>query len=804
MEQYLGHSANSFGREEPLAEHLREVARYAALFGEQLGIKDESVFTALVHDIGKMGIFQGRLKGTAKHVDHWSFGAYLAKKFWGNEGFAATMAILGHHAGLGNFGDGKNINPNASCEALDPNLNLSLPASAEESDRFLKSLNIDPRTIPKPAASVCAQNRRIKRAAQMADIRMLYSILVDADFLATEGHFLGTPEQPYYVRPKAPPLLPDEMFERLRQFMTSVKKNAVASANTISIRDDLMRYALAATEGEIGNYTLTAPTGSGKTLAMLAFALKHAAKWNLKRIIVVIPFLSIIEQTAGIYRDALLGDTKRDCAPFVLEDHSRARIFSLSNAEENEKENLQNLTAENWDAPVIITTNIQFFESLFSNRPGACRKLHRMANSVILFDEVQTMKQELAVPTLATLGELCGRFNSTLVMATATQPAFGVLSDEVKKYGNAWTPKEIVGWNDPNPKESLRGLFDRARRTKVTVLDDKKPVSWKEIARQMVEKKRALCIVNLKKHAQILIDELTALLPREEGKTPVGLYHLSTSMCPAHRKVALDTIREELKAPDTGQFTLLVATQCIEAGVDIDFPVLFRAFGPLDSIAQAMGRCNRNQLLEFGEVFLFMPETEMMSEGKSNERLYPGDAYGRAAGTAISLITKMMKKNKLDLENPCLYRDFFAELYEVGGQTNQRAEENKPSVLRGIKGGDFLEVAQEYRLIKEDTINILVPYDREKFNELVAEAKKMGISGEWMARARDLTVTYYRSSKVKLDGSLENLPLRDRTGKASEEVSDDWFSLLDPRNENDPRYDLLKGFCGETDDIPII
>ena len=804
MHNYLGHSANACGREESLKEHLEEATRYAALFGKELGIQDESTFCSMFHDLAKMGIaFDERIHGVRRHVDHWTYGAYTAKQLWGSEGLATTLAILGHHTGLPALRDAKNLSED-EMEEDSSNLTVSKPASDEERDRFLESLDPDPRTIPNPAESICSQNRKKEPASIMMDIRMLYSILVDADFLATEGHFRGTPEQRYYSRPKAPSLCPTEAFARLTQFMDKVRKNALSSEKIRSIREDLMKYVLKAADENMGTFTLTSPTGSGKTLAMLAFALKHAMKHNLKRIIIVIPFLSIIEQTAKIYRDVFcdhrpLADTQ---APYILEDHSQARLPTRRSNQDDFDENIQGIMAENWDAPIIITTNIQFFESLFSNRPGACRKLHRLANSVILFDEVQTFPPHLAVPTLATLGRLCKRFNSTLVMSTATQPAFTSLSNEVKKLGPPWAPKEIVGIGEDNPEEALKSLFRRSKRTKVSILNNRKPVSWAEIARQMVAKKKCLCVVNMKKHAQQLIDEIKKLLPHNQGQTPKGLYHLSTSMCPAHRKEVLNKVREELQTSGEEQIVILVATQCIEAGVDIDFPILFRALAPLDSMAQAAGRCNRNQLLAWGEVYLFMPEDEVSITDSGEERkarIYPGGAYQQAAETAI----RMIENETLDLDDPELYNRYFKELYDLSGAA---ADPTEP-VANAVKDRDFPKVAEEYRLIEADTINILVPYDQNMFDQLVHEVEETGLTGDWTRRARDFTVTYYRSAQDKLLGKLVPIRIKNQSGKASNEegmVSDDWFYLGEQLSESQAYYDQLKGLCVNTDDLFVV
>ncbi|MCX5999800.1 MAG: CRISPR-associated helicase/endonuclease Cas3, partial [Chloroflexi bacterium] len=271
------------------------------------------------------------------------------------------------------------------------------------------------------------------------------------------------------------------------------------------------------------------------------------------------------------------------------------------------------LLAENWDAPIIVTTSVQLLESLFSKSPSACRKLHRLAGSVILFDEVQTLPVALAVPTLATLSHLSKRYGTTVVFSTATQPAFEHLHGEVKQYSlGGWQPDEIV-------PPSLN-LFQRARRTRVEAPDFDRPVTWAQLAGRLASHEQVLCVVNLKKQLSRLFDLL-----QQHGTD--GLLCLSTNMCPAHREVVLSMVKERLAS---GRVCRLISTKCVEAGVAIDFPAVYRAFGPLDAIAQAAGRCNRNGRAERGTVSVFLPEEEG----------YPDGAYRQAADTTRILLKK--------------------------------------------------------------------------------------------------------------------------------------------------------------------
>ena len=800
MSEMLGHSENSF-RREPLSEHLAEVVRYATKFAEELGIRDEAIFTALLHDVGKIGCFQERLRGKIRRVDHWTFGAVLAKRLWGEKGLAAALAIAGHHEGLGAFNRGFYRGLNEELPEKFGDYVVSRPISDEELDAFLKSLALDPHSMTPPKEGLAEWSRRNekKNAALMLDLRMLYSILVDADFLATEGHFNGTAAQPYYQRPMPPELEPEKRLAILLDHLEKLSAVANASSENVRLmRAELLADTLAAADEPIGSFTLTAPTGSGKTLAMLAFALKHAVRHHLKRIIVVIPFLSIIEQTAKVYRDILCRSTDSDSVvPLLIEDHSRAQ---QAGREEHDTY-AENLATENWDAPIILTTNIQFFESLHSNRPSTCRKLHRLANSVILMDEIQSFPKELVLPTLGTLSRLPERYNTTLVMATATQPAFTEFDEPLRRarLATGWQPREIVGMARKNPN-AVSALFDRAKRTNVTFWNKKKPTSWSELAKAMATQNQALCVVNLKRHAARLVEELTALLPQDAKNTPIGLYHLSTNLCPKHRETVLAAVRTALKA-ESDEPVLLVATQCIEAGVDVDFPVGWRALAPLDAIAQAAGRVNRNQKrAEWGDVFVFSPERE-----KENEVLYP-PGYGQGADLFEHIMRTHYKESPtIPIEDPEIYRRYYRELYDVSGVTSAAGTGNRESALGGIGVFDFMTTAEHYRLIPNNMVNVLVPYApyHAEFDALIEEVNAEGLTADWIRRARDCAVSVYRTGQDQYDGALHPIPLR-QWGKADREngpFADDWFYLIESDDPDRAHYDPLLGLCGNQNDF---
>lgn len=774
MMTYCAHSKNRQGQEQPLKEHLSEVARLAGEFAGVFEAGEEAELAGLLHDIGKYSErFRDRLDGKETGLDHWSPGAWIALGR-PHQSIAAALAIQGHHIGL-QKGD------RASLGAMDLKrlaeahpLNLRLTETAP--DVLMQRLTAEGLAVPSVGQRLCPTLQ--VSAAAMLDVRMLFSALVDADFLDTERHFRE-------ARRPGLALQPERAFELVERHVTDLGRTSSTSPTVQALRDDLWSACLEASQGPPGLYTLSAPTGAGKTLAMLGFALRHAVHHlpsdptkppRFRRVVVVVPYLSIIDQTVKVYQKLF----EKEFGPeYVLEHHSLAGTRTEGAPEggahadaESETRRRARLLAENWDAPLIVTTSVQFLESLFANRPSACRKLHRLANSIILFDEVQTLPLPLAIPTLATLSWLSHRYGATVLFATATQPAFSHLDEHVRGLGGSgWQPSEIAG-----PTLHLFGRTRQERRTRVEWPAPGEYLPWEMLAEHLAAAEptvddqgrqwppQHLCIVNLKRHAEALFKTLA------QRQVP-NLRHLSTSMCPAHRAAVLDELKQWLE-PENPQPCCLIATQCIEAGVDVDFGTVYRALAPLDAISQAAGRCNRHGRRPEGRVIVFHPEQE-------EKRLYPSEAYAQATLVTKSLLARYGAEG-MDLYDPELCLEYYRELYDIARPETQREE-----LLTAIRNQDFPEVARLYRLIEKDAVNLLVLYKpaQDKVRELAEEVRDTGLTSAWIQRARPYTVSIYRPSPDTLrSGYFEPVPLRGREGKGD---AQDWFLCLDPNCYND-------------------
>lgn len=741
------HSANHSGKWHSLSAHLRSVGDLARTFAGLAPWREEARLAGAQHDLGKYGDrFQARLRDQDAGLDHWSTGAWLA--LTQHQAVAAALAIQGHHIGLqrGDPASLRGLQPGRLASQHPLGLALSEPDLA----RLLERARGDGLTFRTP--QMRAVTSWASAVAAMLDVRLLFSCLVDADFLDTEAHFDGDAAGKRR-RPSGPQLEPEAALLALDRYMREgVRPGTQALPVVREAREALWQACAEAALAPTGCFTLTAPTGSGKTLAMLKLALEHARRHRLKRIVLAVPFLTIIEQTVQVYR-AVFADLPPH---FILEHHSLAGLGAETAHGDAQppQERERRLLAENWDAPIVITTNVQLLESLFSNRPSACRKLHNLMESVILFDEAQSLPAQLAVPTLAALSHLSAAYRSSIVFATATQPAFDSLHEAVSQYAApGWNPVEAV----PNHPD----LFTALKRVDVIWPEPGAKRTWDDLAAEIEEIPQALVVVNLKRHALALLDAL---------RNAPDVVHLSTNLCPLHRRAVLSRVRDRLAR---GEPCRLISTQCVEAGVDLDFPRVYRAFAPLEAVAQAAGRCNREgRLSKPGEVEVF----DVEEPGDWRHR-YPTHAYFQAAEVTRRIL---LDQGAIDINDPAAFRSYYRQLYDLSRPANQN-----PIFDEAINARDFPEIARLYRLIDQDAIQVLVPWSErlDDFEILRAEAEGDGIGGAWMRRAQGLAVSLYRPrADHPAWGALIPAKLR-RTGKADRQ-QDEWFILEDPRGDH--------------------
>ena len=653
----IAHTKGQNGKDDFLIDHLKDVAVMARSFAEKFGCGAIAYWFGLLHDLGKINpLFQSYLKAMEENRSHpkvphaiWgaSFIYYLLwcknqKDAW--KEFA--LPVYGHHAGLQAHGLASQKFSRFLREK--PSALQSMISAWTELQQLF--------TTESPAFSVANNTHREMR------IRMVFSALVDADYIATEKHF---EPQKASNRGKWPDL--PELWERFRQDQGTLLKKAEANPTKVNcIRREIYDSCLDAAKMKPGVFKLTVPTGGGKTRSGLAFALQHSIqnKNVFDRIIVALPYTSIIDQTATEYRKIL--EKEGEC---VLEHHSQIDV-----PDEKEEQGLKHmryrLATENWDAPLIVTTTVQLFESLFTNKPGRARKLHNIAKSVLILDEVQTLPPQLLKPTLDVLRDIVDHYGVSLVLSTATQPAFH--DTPYLKSFQGVEVKEIV------PVYARH--FAALKRVCYEFVKD--PLDWSQLADKIKKLPQVMVVLNTRKDALALIDAM--------GETPY-IYHLSTLLCGRHRKDKLKEIRNRLVDV---QPVRLISTQVVEAGVDIDFPVVYRALGPLDRIVQAAGRCNREwrDSKKLGQVVIFQPE----------EGGIPRGAYliGKTEAQAM-----LQKYGPNELHNPEIFMEYFQRLFS---DLSEKLDEKGIQDLR--MDLNYPEVSKRYRIIPKNTVPVVVNY----------------------------------------------------------------------------------------------
>lgn len=636
-----------------LEEHLLGVARLAGEFAEPFGGRNVTYWLGLFHDLGKINPqFQRYLTTGANKRDsvpHAIWGAALLYRMLKvSNRWQTALPILGHHAGLHDAG-----------------------SAASEIEKFCSD-HLDALT---DMTAFLVQIEREKLPLSFPDLsnahfmelwlRMVFSALVDADFLDTEKHFDPHKQASRGQWPNIAELH-ERFAEKRESYLSDTGKKT--STEVTRVRSEVYQSCLeqAAKDHPHNVFRLTVPTGGGKTLSGLAFALEHALRNHLARIIFAVPYTSITTQTAKVYREVLGQDA-------VLEHHSAIQLPDDPRERQDQGTLRRQLASENWDAPLVVTTTVQLFESLFARRTSKCRKLHNLAGSVIVLDEAQTLPPELLKPTLNALRLLVEHFGVSLVFCTATQPAFAE-SRYLEDFRDL-RPIEIV----PNYAEH----FSLLRR--VTYERREGKPSWKELAREIADlpEKQVLVVLNSRKNALALLQEVQAKGERDH------IFHLSTLLCGAHRQKLLSEVTRRLADKEP---VLLISTQVVEAGVDLDFQTVYRALGPLDRIVQAAGRCNREgrREAEDSRVVIFEP-----AEGSS-----PRGPYR----VGIEKAQLILHDGDLErLHHPEVYTDYFKRLFDDVNTDTHGIQTMREDL-------SYEDVARHYKFI-EPTVSAVVNYE---------------------------------------------------------------------------------------------
>ncbi|WP_322786518.1 CRISPR-associated helicase Cas3' [Afifella pfennigii] len=681
---------------EPLAGHLAAVARRAADFARPLQIEQLAALCGALHDLGKFSsAFQARLQGSPERVDHSTAGAKAVLDLFPHQpesfvAWLAAQAIAGHHAGLPDRrgSDGGTLEERLEgfrMEGLDPAFRAALP------ERVCGLLPPFDWNAPDPS-------RGAFRFAMLG--RMLFSCLVDADFKETERFYERAGQR---QKDRDWPSLTECLPDFLTGFDRKIASFGGPSTEIARLRAEILATARERAAMPPGLFTLNVPTGGGKTLASLGFALDHAKRHGHRRIIFGIPFTSIIDQTAAIFREVLGSD-------LVLEHHSAIEdeetgSFRAADSQRSMKDKMR-LAMEDWAAPVVVTTHVQLFESLFAARPSRCRKLHNIAGSVIVLDEAQVLPRKLLAPTVWAIDELCRNYGCSIVLCTATQPAFDARKLKELK------PDHLLALDlegrelAPDPPR-LHEAFARVRLVFAGELSDEALVDTLKAHPQ------ALVIVNSRRHALDLYRAAQA-----EGLD--GLVHLTTRQYAAHRREILKDVREHLR---DGRPCRLIATSLIEAGVDVDFPAAWRAEAGLDQIAQAAGRVNREMRRPV--------EASLLTVFK------PSDPDHAPPAEVASLVGSMenVKNAFNDLSASEAIERYFHEVYWQAGEERLGKPILERSTLSQRYGPDicYRKIAEDYRMIEDGMAPVIVTRE-EQAREAVKKLKIPDIPSGAIAR----------------------------------------------------------------------
>lgn len=671
--EYIAHLNEE--RTQTLKDHLCGTAELAGYFAGRFGKADWGYACGMLHDIGKYSLaFQDKIKNNSnRQVDHSTAGAKACFEKGGMYSFM-SYCIAGHHSGLPDYGS-------SSDPGNAPTLQGRKKKHIEDCGAYKSEIHIpEIKTLP-----FDPQNSLDPDFSLSVFIRMLYSCLVDADFLDTE-YFMkeGRTQRETGEEPSV-------LLEKLKKHVAGWLLNE--DTETVNgRRTEILRHCFECGHKERGIFQLTVPTGGGKTIASLAFALQHAVENQMDRVIYVIPYTSIIEQNAAVFRK-ILGEQN------VLENHYNVDY------ESTEELMPMQLASENWDKPVVVTTNVQFFESLFANKSSKCRKLHNIANSVIIFDEAQMLPTDYLKPCIAVMEELAANFGSSIVLCTATQPALSPF------FQREMPVTELC----PRVEEQFR-FFERVTFQNVgTISED-------ELIEKLQKEEQALCIVNTKKRAQRLYQKM-------KGE---GVFHLSTAMYPKHRRRVLDKIRRLVK---DGKRCILISTSLVEAGVDLDFCTVYRQLAGVDSMIQAAGRCNREGKRAAQDSFAYLFQFE--------EKEY-------VPGQQLQIdVSKMLLSEGEDISSLHRIEKYFEALYHFRGESL-----DKKKIFEEFKDKryNFAKAAKEFKLIEENTLTVFISRE-EDAEELLWQIKHQGYTKSGMRKAGQYCVQLYENDIEKLRGA---------------------------------------------------
>lgn len=690
MGTYIGHTSEE-GRQQLLIDHLKGTGLLAERFASIFDAAEWGKMAGLYHDIGKYSTaFQQRILEDGPRVDHSTAGALLMKSI---KNGPLALCIASHHSGLLNIGTKlSKVDDGTLMGRLKKELKGKLDYSV-----YRQELP-EPLPIRKVPAFLYGKDQFYYSFF----IRMLFSCLVDADFLDTERFVNdGKVQRGGFAT----------MQELHNLFFAYYATFGKPTTPINQKRQEIYQQCLDAAEKEPGMFSLTVPTGGGKTLSSLAFALKHAIKYKKQRIIYIIPYTSIIEQTADIFRN-ILGNGN------VIEHHMNVD-YDDNDKKEDDGLNRKKLATENWDAPVIVTTNVQFFESLFAAKTSRCRKVHNIANSVLIFDEAQMLPEPYLRPCIRSIGELAANYRCTAVLCTATQPS---LETYFSRIGEGLKVREIC--------PDTQGLYEFFRRAAYRFMDVD---SLESLAVQLKEHEQVLCVTNSKKDARDLYQMMSG----------DGCYHLSTFMYPAHRRHVLAIIRQRLQ---DGLPCQVISTSLIQAGVDVDFPVVCREIASLDSIIQTGGRCNREgkQRTEDSIVYIY-------------DLHKPMNRIPAFVRRPIE-ITQTVVKDYDDIASAESIKAYFDRLHYTIGEDQldskdilKRLEINNPA---------FTEIAKDFKLIEEDSRPVFIPIDGDLDNQKILVQLRAGIRSRSIFRkANQYIVSVYKNQFEKLceTGKLDAL-----------------------------------------------